>query len=279
MSFEQKKAPTNYTSNARRLPTDHSLALLLSLIMHVASPGLPESALRHLFYRVATQAPSQPSLFRPSSGRAAGGVESTASPRQRSGGGGRGGDGEPPPSTLRLARTVVEFPLACEGLAPLVEFTVTDLAARNLLKQVAHQAKQALNEAERVRSVWFFGGCNVKAMQTTTSRRVGEQGRCRAGASVQILKRQISPDDCTRWNKPLWLHLPRHPGAPFPPRQGEHTACGPSGPLEPKGPFLAACWSSGRKPASLTPPPSLASSTMNPKTLNRRYLIDENLPR
>lgn len=142
--------------------------------MHVASPGLPESALRHLFYRVATQAAPQPPSFRPSSGRVAGGGETTTSPRQRGasggggfggGSGGRSGDGEPPPSTVRLARAIVEFPLACEGLAPLVEFTATDLAARNLLKQVAHQAKQALDEAERVRAIGdrcgLFRSCAV----------------------------------------------------------------------------------------------------------------------
>lgn len=121
--------------------------------MHVASPGLPESALRHLFYRVAAPSALQPSPFHPTSGRVAGGSESATSPRQRRASGGRGGDGEPPPSALSLARAVVEFPLACEGLASLVEFTETDLPARNLLKQLGHQATQALDEAEKVRSL------------------------------------------------------------------------------------------------------------------------------
>ena len=62
----------------------------LSVIMHVASPGLPESALRHLFYRVAAPAAMQPHSFRPASGRVAGGSESTTHPRPRNASGGRG---------------------------------------------------------------------------------------------------------------------------------------------------------------------------------------------
>ncbi|CAM9455873.1 unnamed protein product, partial [Hapterophycus canaliculatus] len=59
------------------------------------------------------------------------------------------GDGEAP-SVSRLARAVVEFPLACRGLAPLVASTTTDLEARGLLKQVAYQAKEALGETEKI---------------------------------------------------------------------------------------------------------------------------------
>lgn len=122
--------------------------------MHVASPGLPESALRHLFYRVVAAPGAQPPPpFRPSWGRVAGGSESATSPRPRNGGGSKGGDGESPPSAFRLARAVAEFPLACEGLAPLVEATATDLGARNLLKQLAYQAKQTLDETAKVRAV------------------------------------------------------------------------------------------------------------------------------
>ncbi|CAM9874366.1 unnamed protein product, partial [Pylaiella littoralis] len=75
-------------------------------------------------------------------------------------GGGGGRDGEVAASTSstsasRLARAVVDFPLACEGLAPLVASTATVLGTRNLLKQVAYQAKQALEETEKVD--WSFG--------------------------------------------------------------------------------------------------------------------------
>lgn len=49
---------------------------------------------------------------------------------------------------------MVEFPLACEGLAPLVEATATDLGARNLLKQLVFQAKQALDATGKVRAAW-----------------------------------------------------------------------------------------------------------------------------
>lgn len=146
-------------------PPTRPAAPPLSVIMHVASPGLPESTLRHLFYRVSTPAFQPPPLLSPSSGRMSGGNEPATSPRpHKSGGsggdgggrggdgGGRGGDGgESPPSALRLARAVAEFPLACEGLATLVEATATDVGARNLLRQLAHQAKQALEETEKVR--------------------------------------------------------------------------------------------------------------------------------
>lgn len=152
--------------------------LVSSVIMHVASPGLPEAALRHLFYRTATAAAQEPSRLRPPSAPVAAGSEAVpntataTSPtiaRKTSkgaggtggdsgwsggkagvaGGGGRGGDGEAP-STSALARAVVEFPLACLGLAPLIESTATELGARNLLKQVTYQAKQALDETEQV---------------------------------------------------------------------------------------------------------------------------------
>ncbi|CAM9786146.1 unnamed protein product [Ectocarpus fasciculatus] len=147
--------------------------------MHVASPGLPEAALRHLFFQAATTGAPRPSSF--SAGRAGGdgggqttapAITTTSPPtRQRTsnnrnnvgrrsgsfrqsgkgggGGGGGGGDGEST-SASGLARAVVGFPLACEGLAPLVASTATELSARSLLKQVAHQAKEALEETEKV---------------------------------------------------------------------------------------------------------------------------------
>ncbi|CAM9542037.1 unnamed protein product [Ectocarpus sp. 12 AP-2014] len=143
--------------------------------MHVASPGLPEAALRHLFFQAATTGAPRPSSL--SAARAGGdrGGQATApaitttSPltRQRTSynrnnagrsgsfrqsdksGGGGGGDGETT-SASGLARAIVGFPLACEGLAPLVASTATELSARSLLKQVAHQAKEALEETEKV---------------------------------------------------------------------------------------------------------------------------------
>lgn len=158
--------------------------ILPSVVMHVASPGLPESTLRHLFYRAATTAGGQPSSVYPRSASArvptAGGsseittaaaAASTTRKRGRGGGGGGdgggsrsnrsnsngdggggGGDGEAgaSASALRLARAIVDFPLACEGLAPLVASTATELGTRNLLKQVVYQAKQALEETEKV---------------------------------------------------------------------------------------------------------------------------------
>lgn len=171
--------------------------------MHVASPGLPESTLRHLFYRAATTAGGQPSsVYSPSArvATAGGGSETAAAPanttRKRAGGGGSGsggggdgggsrshrsnsngdggggggGDGEagastPSTSALRLARAIVDFPLACEGLAQLVASTSTELGARKLLKQVVYQAKQALDETEKVRSVHSFGWLSFIADQ------------------------------------------------------------------------------------------------------------------
>ncbi|CAM9820115.1 unnamed protein product [Scytosiphon promiscuus] len=121
--------------------------------MHVASPGLPEAALRHLFYRTTAAAPR-----RASSAKIGGrGVETaTDAPPpnavstttvNRSGAGNRDGEA---PSASTLARAVVEFPLACRGLAPLVAATATELEARGLLKQVAYQAKEALSETEKI---------------------------------------------------------------------------------------------------------------------------------
>ncbi|CAN0434904.1 unnamed protein product [Ectocarpus sp. 8 AP-2014] len=143
--------------------------------MHVASPGLPEAALRHLFFQAATTGAPRPSSLsapraggdgagqttapaitttspltrqRPSNNRNNAGRSESFRQSGKSGGGG-GGDGETT-SASGLARAIVGFPLACEGLAPLVASTATELSARSLLKQVAHQAKEALEETEKV---------------------------------------------------------------------------------------------------------------------------------
>lgn len=64
---------------------------------------------------------------------------------------GVGGDGgEEAVSAAGLARAIVDFPLPCEGLVPLVAATATPSGAQDLLKQIAFQAKEAVNEAEKV---------------------------------------------------------------------------------------------------------------------------------
>lgn len=100
-----------------------------------------------------------------------------------------------PPSTLSLGRAIVEFPLACEGLAPLVEFTATELSARNLLKQVAHQAKQALEEAEKVRASSFARWHVRFRSEVAWCTRRRRQGRAEIGRAAVLSRRafQLSP--------------------------------------------------------------------------------------
>lgn len=57
-----------------------------------------------------------------------------------------------------LARAVVDFPLACEGLAPLINAAASTHGLRELLKQAIFQAKEAIEEAAKVLTHWcsFF---------------------------------------------------------------------------------------------------------------------------
>lgn len=146
--------------------------------MHVASPALPESALRLLFYRaVATQhtTPSvsggnseggdiashrgarqsntgsrvrRESMERSNRIGTEGGKGSSVGEGTKSGGNGVGGVKSVTPADL--ARAVVDFPLACEGLASLINATASTHGVRELLKQAVFRAKEAIEEAEKV---------------------------------------------------------------------------------------------------------------------------------
>lgn len=69
----------------------------------------------------------------------------------RNGGSGGGGMGAVTPVTL--AQAVTSFPLACEGLAPLINAAASAHGLRELLKQAAFQAKEAIEEATKVWNV------------------------------------------------------------------------------------------------------------------------------
>lgn len=89
-------------------------------------------------------------------GGAAGGEQRGAG---RNGGGGGGGMGAV--TSVTLARAVTNFPLACEGLAPLIHAVATAHGLRELLKQAAFQAKEAIEEATKVWNVkiWLGSRC------------------------------------------------------------------------------------------------------------------------
>lgn len=120
--------------------------------MHVACPGLPEPSLRLLFYRAVANQHS-----RGRKGNNASAQRSQSSAHQTRAGGGAGAadgggpDGGEVVSAAGFARAVVDFPLPCEGLRPLVASTVSAPGVRDLLKQATLQAKEAVAEADKVR--------------------------------------------------------------------------------------------------------------------------------
>lgn len=70
------------------------------------------------------------------------------------GGGGSGGQAVTPAG---LARAVIDFPLPCEGLMPLVTATSANSnnldGVKDLLKLTVFQAKEAIDETEKVSRV------------------------------------------------------------------------------------------------------------------------------
>lgn len=143
-----------------------------SVVLHVASPGLPESALRLLFYRAvsahqhAHQHQHQHQQHRqhpPPTGQGttrgdtrntvAGGGDGVGGKTRGGGGGATGGGGGGIVEAVTawgLARAVVDYPLACEGLAPLIGATATPAGVRELLKQAVFQATEAVEETAKV---------------------------------------------------------------------------------------------------------------------------------
>lgn len=142
--------------------------------MHIASPVLPEAALRLLFYRAVTMQQAFPPRSRPQSAGGGDGGNigvgertstmfapgdvgmSPSASRARAGGGG----GVQAVTPAGLARAVVEFPLACEGLTPLIHAVASGHGVRELLKQAVFQAKEAVEEAEKVQRIWSIFMCS-----------------------------------------------------------------------------------------------------------------------
>lgn len=163
------KMPCQYTTTSIFLSI-RSKAIVsviewISLVMHIASPGLPQSALRLLFYRaVASSHPEralhggkregQSSAHKKQGGRKRQSTGGTAPAGADVVGGDAGGAGIL--SVAGIVGAILEFPLGCEGLAPLVAATVSAEAMRNLHKQLTFHAGEAIAEANKVRQIQLF---------------------------------------------------------------------------------------------------------------------------
>lgn len=135
-----------------------------SLVMHIASPGFPQSALRLLFYRAVASSHSERALNGGKrEGQSSAHKKQSGRKRQSTGGTGAagvdvvGGDtgGAGDLSVAGIVGAILEFPLGCEGLAPLVAATASADAMRNLHKQLTFQAREAITEAKKVRQIQF----------------------------------------------------------------------------------------------------------------------------
>lgn len=56
-------------------------------------------------------------------------------------------------SVAGIVSAILEFPLGCEGLVPLVAATASVEAVRNSHKQLTFQARETIAEANKVRQI------------------------------------------------------------------------------------------------------------------------------